>query len=101
MTTLFLPGPVADVLFWAAVVACALSQVYIVRAVWRVLPPVPSPDGAASQVPAPRRAQEMAWALLPAVLMALLFVGAWRQMHPTPLSAPIPSPLPAAPAVRA
>ncbi|MEI6739250.1 MAG: hypothetical protein WCK74_02970 [Gemmatimonadaceae bacterium] len=101
MTTLFLPGPVADMLFWAAVVACALAQLFIVRAVWRVLPPVPAPDGADAQVPAPRRAQEMAWALLPALLMALLFVGAWRQMHPTPSSSPIPSPLPETPAVRA
>jgi len=101
MTTPFLPGPVADLLFLAAVVACAISQLFIVRAVWRVLPPIPAADGSPSQVPAPHRAQEMAWALLPAVLMALLFVGAWRQMHPTPSSAPIPSPLTETPAVRA
>ncbi len=68
------PGPLLLALFWFAVAACAVAQFFILRAVWRVVPSVTgSPD-----VPAPRRAPEMAWALLPTLLVAALFIGAWR-----------------------
>jgi len=54
--------------FWAAVAACAVAQVAIVRSV------VASPR---------RRASEIAWAVLPAVaLVALLFVT-WRRLRPS------------------
>ena len=90
-----LPPVVLDTLFWTAVGACAVAQLFILRAVWRVLP---GPDGAAVSpaVPTPRRAPELAWALLPAVLLIVLFVGAWRRMHPvtTTLPAVAPAPIP-------
>jgi hypothetical protein len=84
---LAVPTLVLDALFWIAVGACVVSQFFIFRAVWRVIPPVTGP----SSVPAPRRAAEVVWALLPALLMVGAFVGAWRLMHP-----PIPTGLPAA-----
>ncbi|MBP6774672.1 MAG: hypothetical protein KA154_16865 [Gemmatimonadaceae bacterium] len=81
-TAAMLPTPVLDALFWVAAVACLVSQVFILRAVWRVVPSVTgSPD-----VPAPKRASEMAWALLPTLLLLGAFAGAWRLMHP-----PVPS----------
>jgi hypothetical protein len=33
-------------------------------------------------VPTPRRSLEIAWAVLPAVLLVAAFVGAWRLMYP-------------------
>ena len=74
-----------DALFWAAVGTCAVAQLFILRAVFRVLPPrSSSPD--APNVPVPHRMQEIAWAILPAFLLAGAFIGAWRVMHPTSTS---------------
>jgi heme/copper-type cytochrome/quinol oxidase subunit 2 len=70
---------VLDALFWGAVVACALAQVFIIRAVLRTAP-TPAPD--APDVPQPRRVLEIAWAVLPAFLLAAAFIGAWRAVHP-------------------
>jgi heme/copper-type cytochrome/quinol oxidase subunit 2 len=67
-----------DVLFWTAAVACAIAQYFIVRAVWKVIPSgISSPD-----VPAPRRALEIMWVLLPVLLLAGAFAGTWRHLHP-------------------
>jgi hypothetical protein len=68
-----------NVLFVVAAVLCLVAQFFILRAVWRV---VPSETGSPS-VPMPRRASEMAWAILPTVLMIAAFAGAWRIMHPS------------------
>jgi len=54
-----------------------VAQYFIVRAVVRV---VPSETGS-PHVPSPNKALEIAWAILPALLMVAVFVGAWRQMH--------------------
>ena len=84
------PGPLFLALFWLAVAACAVAQFFILRAVWRVVPSVTG----SPEVPAPRRAPEMAWALLPTLLMAALFVGAWRASRVVPASAtPTVSPI--------
>lgn len=75
------PAPVLDALFWTAAIACAVAQYFIVRAVWKVIPSgTSSPD-----VPAPRRAMEIMWVLLPVVLLAGAFVGTWRHLHPAPV----------------
>jgi hypothetical protein len=70
-----------DAFFWIAVVGCAVSQLFILRAVFRTLPPrSSSPD--TPSVPVPHRLQEIAWAVLPAFLLVAVFVGAWQVMHP-------------------
>jgi hypothetical protein len=71
------------ILFWMLVVACAVAQFYIVRGLFRaeVSPAEQSALGAAaSSVPQPRRAAEVAWAILPLVGLVAVFVGAWRLM---------------------
>lgn len=78
---LTIPPVVLTLMFWVAAVACIVSQFFILRAVWRV---VPSETGSPS-VPAPRRASEVFWAILPTVLMIGAFIGAYRLMH-SPLS---------------
>jgi len=70
-----------DGLFWVSVVCCAIAQLFILRAVVRTLPPR-SASADAPNVPMPHRAQEIAWAILPAFLLAGAFYGAWRLMHP-------------------
>lgn len=70
-----------DGLFWTAVVCCLVAQLFILRAVFRVLPAsAPAPDG--SGVPIPHRLQEIVWAILPAFLLIGVFLGAWRTLHP-------------------
>ena len=95
-----------DALFWVVVVACAIAQLFILRAVFRISPrsaPTGSraPAGGAKasgvpdlkeqfneqfkgqyDVPAPHRATELVWVVLPVLLLVLAFVGAWQAMHP-------------------
>jgi heme/copper-type cytochrome/quinol oxidase subunit 2 len=71
------PSPVLLTLFWASAAACVVAQYFIVRAVVRAVPSeTGSPD-----VPSPNKLMEIAWAILPALLMVAVFVGAWRHMH--------------------
>ncbi len=81
------PGAVPTTLFVVAAIACVVSQYFIIRAVVRAVPSVTgSPD-----VPTPRRAAEIAWAILPAVLIIAVFVGAWRVLSPAASTAPSPT----------
>lgn len=71
-----LPPGLLMPLFWVAVACCVVAQLYILRAVFRVIPA----ETASANVPQPRRWIEIAWAILPAGLLALVFIGAWRTM---------------------
>ncbi len=79
-----------DAVFWVAVVACAIAQLFILRAVF--VPPPPAPAGApaeagraAGRLRAPSRPLEIAWAVLPAVGLVLLFAWAWQLRHAVPV----------------
>ena len=84
-----MPSAFLDVLFWIAAASCAVAQVFILRAVLRVVvQPVSNSEGdrssSASHVPVPRRSLEILWAILPFFFLAAAFVAAWRVMHQTP-----------------
>lgn len=85
--TLLVQGPIAATLFWIAVAACVVAQFFIIRAVVRA---VPSETGS-PHVPTPRRALEIAWAILPAVLIIAVFLGAWRIVSPSAPFEPLPT----------
>ena len=81
-----------DALFWTAVLACAVAQFFILRAVLRpaTLPSVNAGVDPGSPLPVrvqSGRVQEIVWAVLPALLLAGAFVLAWRAMHPAAPSA--------------
>jgi hypothetical protein len=76
LTDFWLSPAVATALFWAMVVACAVSQLFIMRAVFRTLPDAPTN----SAVPAPRRWAEIVQVLLPIAGLVTLFLGAWRAL---------------------
>lgn len=85
--TLLVQGPFAGALFWIAAAACVVAQFFIIRAVVRAVPSVTgSPN-----VPTPRRALEIAWAILPAVLIIAVFLGAWRIVSPSAPLEPLPT----------
>jgi heme/copper-type cytochrome/quinol oxidase subunit 2 len=69
----------ADALFWSCVAAVTVAQVALLRSAARVVRPgVRAPD-----VPvASRRAMELVWAVVPAIVLALAIVWAWKTMHP-------------------
>ncbi len=87
----------SDAIFWIAVAACAIAQIFILRAVFRVTPAgvatgsatTSTPDGEQVSVPSPHRLTEIVWVVLPVTLLVLSFVLAWRVMHP-----PVPDFLP-------
>ena len=67
-----------NVIFWFAALVCALSQAAIVRSALRAR--AQRPDGTA----APTRAIEVAWTVLPAVMLALVLLFTWHALHPQP-----------------
>jgi hypothetical protein len=56
----------AAALFWTAAIVCIVAHVGILRSVLRAKP---------------RRALEMAWAVLPAMALAAVLLVTWRRMH--------------------
>ena len=77
--------------FWIAVLTCVVAQLGILRAT-RI---APQSRAGRSSPPAHRpatRAEELAWAVLPAVALALVLVLTWRAVHArtsTPTAAPV------------
>jgi heme/copper-type cytochrome/quinol oxidase subunit 2 len=67
--------PLADAIFWIAVAACTVAQVAIVRSVATT----PTTSTGSSRA---RRAAEIAWAVAPAVALALVLGATWRTLHP-------------------
>ena len=68
----------ADAIFWIAVAACSIAQIAIVRSVF--ISPARVDEAAGAGSPG-RRLSEIAWAVLPGVALAVLFVYTWRAMH--------------------
>jgi heme/copper-type cytochrome/quinol oxidase subunit 2 len=68
----------ADAIFWVAVVCCVVAQAALLRS--QLAAPA---RGGAADAPA-RRAGEVVWAVLPAVMLALALVWTWRTLHPRP-----------------
>jgi hypothetical protein len=73
-------GPLADLFFFAAVLATAVSHWFILRSTVRGM----RAGGAA------RGAWEWVWAFLPALALVVLFAFTWRAMHPASLTFRLP-----------
>lgn len=74
----------SDVIFWCAALCCALAQAAIVRSALRAR--AERPDGTASPV----KAIEVAWTVLPALMLVLVLFFTWRAMHPVPAMTIVP-----------
>lgn len=70
----------ADAIFWTAVACCAIAQVAILRSVMKS-PASARVGDSATPSSAPRRAMEIAWAVIPGVALAALLVFTWRAMR--------------------
>ncbi len=75
--------------FWIALVSVVVAQVAIVAAAAR-RPRVVHTDNA---IPLPHRAAEVAWALMPAVMLALVLLLTWNAIRLGQADrAPVPAP---------
>jgi heme/copper-type cytochrome/quinol oxidase subunit 2 len=77
----------AELLFWMALACCVVAQIAIVRATLRV--PVRNEE---TTVPHPRRLTEVAWTVLPAIVLAMVLIATWYaiQAHGAGPAAPAP-----------
>jgi heme/copper-type cytochrome/quinol oxidase subunit 2 len=66
----------ADAIFWIAVACCAIAQLAILRSV--IISPTRVPEHPTSTA---RRVAEIAWAVLPGIALAVVFLLTWRTMH--------------------
>ena len=73
----------ADAAFWLAVVLCAVAQLMILRSAL-----VARPAPVDRLVPSARRPVEVLWAVVPAIVLAVVLVLTWRAMHPAADSHP-------------
>jgi hypothetical protein len=69
--------PFAELIFWAAVVCCAVAEFAILRAT-ATAPYVPPADPA---LPAVRRPVEIIWAVVPAIALAVVLWMTWLAIH--------------------
>ena len=96
--------PVAETIFWIAVVACAVAEVAILRSTFAA-----RRSNRSELVPASSRSGELAWAVIPALALSAVLVATWqrieaRESHMQMMdhsgmqhSMPMPMPQPAAP----
>ena len=72
----------ANSVFWVAVICCVVAQAALLRSVFTVrqLERPPSAVGPLSPV---RQGMEVVWAVMPALLLAVVLWLTWREMHPT------------------
>jgi heme/copper-type cytochrome/quinol oxidase subunit 2 len=69
--------PLADAIFWIAVACCSIAQLAIVRSA--VVSPARVPGS--EPTTATRRMSEIAWAVIPGIALAVLFVFTWQAMR--------------------
>jgi heme/copper-type cytochrome/quinol oxidase subunit 2 len=67
-------APFSDILFWTAIIAVVIAQIFILRSTAR---------GMRGPAARGRTALEWMWAILPAISLVVLFVWTWRTMHPS------------------
>ena len=67
----------AEVIFWVAVVCCVVAEIAILKATatGRYVPP------ADPALPVVRRPAEIVWAIVPAVVLAIVLWMTWAAIH--------------------
>ena len=69
----------ANLLFWLAVVCCAIGQLLILRSVLRA-----GSGGGGVAMPVMRRGTELMWAVVPALALAVVLAVTWRAIRALP-----------------
>ena len=75
-----MPSITAVTLFWVAVAVCTVAQIALLHSFFL------GASRPANGSTAAFRATETAWAIVPAVVLALLLAATWHAMHPAAAS---------------
>jgi heme/copper-type cytochrome/quinol oxidase subunit 2 len=67
----------SEPIFWIAAALCIVAELAILRAAFAP----PTDAGPAAPVPQSPRGLEMIWAIIPAVILAILLAATWRAVH--------------------
>lgn len=76
---MIIPTSFSNLIFWIAAACCAFSQALIVRSALRAR--ALRPDGSAS----PPKVVEVAWTVVPALMLAAVLLFTWRTLHAAPM----------------
>ncbi|HEX9129902.1 MAG TPA: hypothetical protein VF850_12145 [Gemmatimonadaceae bacterium] len=68
--------PLAEMIFWIAVVACAVAEIAILRSTF-----VARRANKSELVPASPRGGEIAWAAIPAVALCAVLIATWQRIE--------------------
>ena len=68
--------PLAEAIFWIATVACVAAEIAILRSTYAARRVEKS-----DLVPASSRGGEIAWAVIPAIMLVLLLTATWRRIE--------------------
>lgn len=78
---------IATTSFWVAVVLCVIAHGFILRSAFAAAAAVEH----SHTLPPIRRAAEVVWVVLPAVMLIVLFVATWRAIELRKASQPTPA----------
>jgi heme/copper-type cytochrome/quinol oxidase subunit 2 len=68
--------PLAEAIFWIGAVACAVAEVMILRSSFAA-----TRENKSALVPTASRSSELAWAILPAILLSILLFATWNKVQ--------------------
>lgn len=74
---------IQTIVFWFAAVLCLMAQGMVLRSLLLGRTPAARTGTAA-------RAREVAWVLIPAIVMVLVLIASWRAIHESTASAAAP-----------
>ena len=66
----------AEPIFWIAAALCVIAELAILRSAF-----MPHPGSDDAPVPQAPRGTEMLWAVIPAIMLAVLLAATWRAVH--------------------
>ncbi len=69
--------PLAETIFWVAAAACMVAELAILRFTFAAR----TAANKSELVPAAPRGGEIAWAIIPALALVLLFAATWNRIH--------------------
>jgi heme/copper-type cytochrome/quinol oxidase subunit 2 len=68
--------PLAEAIFWIGAIACAIAEVMILKSSFAA-----TRENQSALVPTASRSSELAWAILPAILLSILLLATWRNVE--------------------
>ena len=68
--------PLAEAIFWIGALACVIAEVMILKSSFAA-----TRENKSALVPTASRRSELAWAILPAVLLGIVLFATWRNLE--------------------